>query len=735
VRGARVAVLAAVLGGIVAVVAGALLIESFTVGALVAALAGVLCLSGGSVLARRFYARIRYRISRPFSGLLLVTKIAAGLAVFVALVVIARTVDFPALPRRAMVAVLVGGLGWLIADHVTRTTLFLADATGVRFGRTPVPWPAIAQLVVSPGAHPGTAEIGATRMPGAPPAPVAVVPAATVRWDRLSWMIAQSGRPDIQLIGQLPAPGPAPRRPLGWAIGGIGGSVLLVVGVVLAVTLNDSNDSPAESSGADAKAVLKYGSGGSSVCGMLDLSVVKKWSTIQEIVQESTRTINGPNAAWLNCHAYNNSALAEGNTAAMDLTIDIKPADAAAKTVYDKENDGFVCGADRSVGDAEDRGAVAGLGERARYGASSRDTVGNIQNDYILRMQDANLMFCLHVYTYAQKGAPFVIGKAELGEYAARQAKSVLGKLIVEQKPASKTGSYRDRVSAQRQEHLTYLDEQRKLDPCGFLSESAVSKLGAPAYFGTGRSLNTCEVRFWPVTEPNEIREIELTMGAGTLSGNGGAHDVKVGDRTARMGLEGPLCTARIDFDDKQGIDFKVDSASRSANVCPALLDIMSASVPLFKNRPALADSRHAAPSRLARMDPCEVLNVVGKGRDTIEVDEAQNPWTCGYFLAKPTGRETPRQGIDFQFATLNSVTGGFSGNPIKVSGVPAGESGNDRDCKIVLGVGADHPFNVINGSGEQEQWIDTIEVIGNTGCEELRKTAVELVRLYKEAK
>lgn len=198
---------------------------SFSFGALIFLLLGLGALVGGFVVARRRMADVRYWISEPFGPVVAALKIVGLLAVFAGIAALATALGAP----KPLGVVLIGALAWVLAwtiqDHAEHWTAFQADLVELRFGRTVVPWPAIAAFVVANGARPDTVEIGIRTKEGTEIVPAAVgsggvlgdlpvhavVPAAKFRWERLRWAVTESGRRDVVVLvrtvdGEHPAP-------------------------------------------------------------------------------------------------------------------------------------------------------------------------------------------------------------------------------------------------------------------------------------------------------------------------------------------------------------------------------------------------------------------------------------------------------------------------------------------------------------------------------------------------
>lgn len=206
-----VEVLAAV-GAVTALVAGGYLVEEFGTGPALAMVSGLGLLVTASLTARRIRRKVRYRVDRPNSTAWLAAKIVAVLVGGVVVVYVAWALEVPSLPRSLVVFALVGSLLAVVRRHAARWTLVQVDATGVRLGRTHVPWLAVARLDLAEVA-PGLVEAGVRLAPGhvagdeavrgtvLTDLPVStVVPASAADADRIRQAVAEFGDRPVEVV-------------------------------------------------------------------------------------------------------------------------------------------------------------------------------------------------------------------------------------------------------------------------------------------------------------------------------------------------------------------------------------------------------------------------------------------------------------------------------------------------------------------------------------------------------
>ena len=566
VRLGKLAVLLAVAGGIATLVGVGLAIEDPAAGPLLAALVGLVALVVGALLANRVLATVRYRISTPNAAGWLAGKLSGAVGLFVAVAVVAEALDVPSAPRQVLVAVLVAGFGWLVADHTARTVLFQADATGVRFGRTIVPWPVVGQFVVAFGTRPGTAEIGLSPAPGAHcPAgqPVAgavladlplsvVVEAAKLHQARLTWAISQSGRTDIEVIvrdsaasptpagEQQPVPNPpppandenpatdpprpvhgqaalaappapihgqaavgtppapvygqgfvaAPPMPQGaagprdrrmWWAAATG--IVLVVAAVAAIVVVASGTST-EQARPDVQTTTRYSAKSvSKACDVVDVYVMKDWSTEQRIATEQN-IFNLESGDNLSCSAFSDAQYTTGRFVHLNLEITVANNETAAAAEYQHPTNPDFWNVD---GDVTEHGKVSDLGTAAEY-KSSIATFGNTtRTTYALRVRDGNLALLMRFQSDVDQTDGAGVTVDTLAETAAAQARGAMRELS--DTPPSTQGTHRPdpgqvpaNVAAASAAKTTgpLMARVRAVDPCELLDRKLPSEFGTP---------------------------------------------------------------------------------------------------------------------------------------------------------------------------------------------------------------------------------------------------------------
>lgn len=314
-------------------------------------------------------------------------------------------------------------------------------------------------------------------------------------------------------------------------------------------------------------------------------------------------------------------------------------------------------------------------------------------------------------------------------------------KPVPEQMPVD---NYRDLMSPADRTTLEYIDTIRPLDPCGFLDDGAVHRIGAPVYFGVGADISSCEALYEPGAGPKKIDKVTVDL-AGAPEPNYGT-PVDVGGVRVRTSPTPDFCTAYVPLNAKQDVAYTVYPKGDflhpvAVDVCPEVIDLVAASLPALHSGAPRTASQKGGTTPLGRLDPCSAIRLVGRGHDPHLVGGSfqMNPAECDFWLDGED--DDTRQHVFLE--TGSDVF--FLQNPDdhtvlrKIGGVTVIEKpSNSRQypnyCEFYAGVGQDKPFTRPDITGEgAHQWFDMIHVTGADGCDKTRATVEESIRLYKK--
>ncbi|WP_194819334.1 hypothetical protein [Nocardia sp. XZ_19_385] len=297
--------------------------------------------------------------------------------------------------------------------------------------------------------------------------------------------------------------------------------------------------------------------------------------------------------------------------------------------------------------------------------------------------------------------------------------------------------AYRDLVPDAR-EQLEYLDTIRPLDPCGFVDDAAVQRLGKPRYFGAGSELNSCEIDYEPGSNPVTLVVVEMTSLARSSLGV----PAEVNGKTITTSEHSDIsdhCNAYAPYDDKLAVNYRVYG---TGNRCPDATALATAAIPTLATRPLRTESRHSnTATKLSKMDPCQPLGVTGKGQPRVSVGKAWDPSKCTFYVGDVSGSPLDeasgkaRHHIEFDFLDEMYATKAYEGQSRKdIGDVPVVEMPDALgagSCRLWVGVGHATPFVIVRD--REEKLFDTIEVaVGSGGCGAARTSAEELVRIYQ---
>ncbi|MEV6560351.1 hypothetical protein AB0M22_31855 [Nocardia sp. NPDC051756] len=299
--------------------------------------------------------------------------------------------------------------------------------------------------------------------------------------------------------------------------------------------------------------------------------------------------------------------------------------------------------------------------------------------------------------------------------------------------------AYPKSLSAQDQATIAYRDTLRPLDPCAYLDNAALHRIGTPAYVGALFDFNNCVASF-----KSPDGDLLGSIHVSTFRGIGTPLD----EIAYSPNPPQARCGANVPVSDRLSIMVIADGKIE----CTVVQDIARSAVPHRSERALrTASARAHINSRLATLDPCAVLGRVGQGRHPAlaSIDQPPlessyqntvNPWACTFRL--DSGDDSTLQTIRYQF-TNRSFTArvGSAEQESTVGGLSALESPGSNalrapnSCTLDVSTtsqpaepGPDR-YNPMSDAWSTE----VISIEAANGCAAARTTAEELVRLYHQ--
>ncbi|QIS21522.1 hypothetical protein [Nocardia terpenica] len=329
----------------------------------------------------------------------------------------------------------------------------------------------------------------------------------------------------------------------------------------------------------------------------------------------------------------------------------------------------------------------------------------------------------------------------------------------------SNDASYPDLLSVEDQATIARLDTLRPLDPCGYLDDTVVHRIGTPDYIGADDNFE-CSVHYSSAGDQQHIRHIAVFLSSVGYWDNGtppAVGDLTVGTRafaasgTSTGGCEAgvPVGEAGVPVDDRLVIAFAVFEEPQPADrpktdVCAVASDLATAAVPHRLDRPLRTNSPYAhMNSRLAALDPCAVVGQLAHGPHPRVYPNIHttDPWACTLEPDTPkVGQFAARVFIRYGFlpdsqymAKGETTTGVEHKREIMIGGLRATQRWLDASpdhCAIHLSTAPQPPVidpdtdTTFGDAGRSE----IIEIIATTpDCSVVRAAADELARLYNQ--
>ncbi|MEU3627383.1 hypothetical protein BS329_26880 [Amycolatopsis coloradensis] len=167
VRKGKLALMLAVVGAFVALVAGYNVLVDFSPVSLVVTMIALAAAIGGGVLTKNLMRAVRFRVHKPNAGLVGAAKLTGMVVVVLGFIALVGSLDGPGVLRIIAIAVGCAAIGYVKSLHDQQWVLFELDAVGVRVERTVVPWRDVTRLTIDP-VGPGMTRLGAVPVNAAP---------------------------------------------------------------------------------------------------------------------------------------------------------------------------------------------------------------------------------------------------------------------------------------------------------------------------------------------------------------------------------------------------------------------------------------------------------------------------------------------------------------------------------------------------------------------------------------
>ncbi|KFU81125.1 hypothetical protein SAMN04489729_4698 [Amycolatopsis lurida] len=167
VRKGKLALMLAVVGGFVALVAGYNVVADFSPVSLVVTMLALAAAIGGGLLTKHLMRTVRFRVHKPNAGLVGAAKLTGMVVAVLGFIALVGSLEGPGVLRIIAIAVGCAAIGYVKSLHDQQWVLFELDAVGVRVERTVVPWRDVTRLTLDP-VGPGMTRLGAVPVNAAP---------------------------------------------------------------------------------------------------------------------------------------------------------------------------------------------------------------------------------------------------------------------------------------------------------------------------------------------------------------------------------------------------------------------------------------------------------------------------------------------------------------------------------------------------------------------------------------
>ncbi|MUM15438.1 DUF3558 domain-containing protein [Mycobacterium sp. CBMA271] len=298
--------------------------------------------------------------------------------------------------------------------------------------------------------------------------------------------------------------------------------------------------------------------------------------------------------------------------------------------------------------------------------------------------------------------------------------------------------SYREKLDWNDRADRDRAAQIRAVDPCSMINVDAAGALGKVRYVGANRAPQICSIDF--DVPMHDVGVMEPVPGF--------VSRVAVGDRkTGRANVQNPSggeCSIGLPagYGDELVV-YTIWITGGTRNGCGELQPVVDASRDLVR-RPALrTDSKRLPPSKLVRLDPCDVIDAVAPGRD-IQLITRSAPFDCD-FKDKGDRLDETRLGIRWWLTELEDAPHPATEGPeyTRIRGAlthfkdDPSPRGSGRYCRVESYVGLENPITGHDETSALPQWVEMFATDGHDeqiGCPRIMKAVEAAIRMYQEA-
>ncbi|OHU31683.1 hypothetical protein BKG76_00245 [Mycobacteroides franklinii] len=308
----------------------------------------------------------------------------------------------------------------------------------------------------------------------------------------------------------------------------------------------------------------------------------------------------------------------------------------------------------------------------------------------------------------------------------------------------SHPSSYRERVDKDTLTKRDWGAQLRAVDPCSLVNLDAAATLGQMNYVGARFEPDTCRITYEvPKHDVGVMEELPGFVWDVVV----GARDVDYDNQGERTQPGQGECQILVPSGYLQDlITYRIQITGQTRDGCSELRSVVDASRDLIRSPKQRADSTHMPQSKIARLDPCQFLDVWAEGK-SFRIVRPQSEYVCDAKL-KGDGSDEDETVVAYQVHELDSTphpaTRGEEYTHLR--GVLThfedrlrrdGPSRGKAMCTIESYVGLDNPITGRDAMSMLPQWVDVVAASGQEteiGCPKLLRAVEEAVRVYQEA-
>lgn len=297
--------------------------------------------------------------------------------------------------------------------------------------------------------------------------------------------------------------------------------------------------------------------------------------------------------------------------------------------------------------------------------------------------------------------------------------------------------TYLSLLNPRDQEKVQYKAGIRAIDPCGYVDEAALGKVGVVKTFSASGSQQDCQAEI--VVDRDAQRSLELRVAVipfGSIYEQeartvtvGGVDILENIDRTpgkpADAGVN--MCYHLLPFDQQSKLLIDVLRRTNEAP-CAETRIITESVVPLLKNRPQRAGSPWGAFHAVSVKDPCAGLSAIANNQKVTLSGFSRSPWRCEFVIADQ--QKDDDRVIELNAHPSASFDKPYSGSKTTVDGHAAIQSAFGSRCNIQVAVGDPADGYTYEPIGDPKLWTNAIDVTA-ASCETATSTAREAARAF----